>query len=185
MALFLDKSTMLNCVVDILGRAGQLDRARRFIEEMPIDPDAMLWRTLLSACRVHKNIEIVKEPDRSWIEVENSLHAFFVGDRLHLLASDIYKFLEHLNDKATEIGYKQDKEGFLHDTEQEQKDPTVYIHSEKLAVTFGLISLSPEIPIRVIKNLRVCNDCHTWMKFVSRIMDRPIVVGDSYRFHHV
>ncbi|MQM18185.1 hypothetical protein Taro_051170 [Colocasia esculenta] len=219
------------CAVDILGRAGQLDRARRFIEEMPIDPDAMLWRTLLSACRVHKNIEIgefaaehllqlephesatyvllsniyavarkwdcrdrmrqmmkdrgvKKEPGRSWIEVENSLHAFFVGDRLHPLANDIYKFLEHLNDKATESGYKQDKEGFLHDTEQEQKDPTVYIHSEKLAVTFGLISLSPEIPIRVIKNLRVCNDCHTWMKFVSRIMDRPIVVRDSYRFHH-
>uniref|UniRef100_A0A1D1ZF14 Pentatricopeptide repeat-containing protein At4g13650 n=1 Tax=Anthurium amnicola TaxID=1678845 RepID=A0A1D1ZF14_9ARAE len=219
------------CVVDILGRAGQLDRARGFIEEMPIDPDAMVWRTLLSACRVRKNIEIGefaarhllqlephdsatyvllsniyavtrrwdcrdrmrqmmkdrgvrKEPGRSWIEVKNSLHAFFVGDRLHPLSNDIYKFLDDLNEKATEVGYKQDRESFLHDIEQEQRDPTIYVHSEKLAVAFGLISLSPQIPIRVIKNLRVCNDCHTWMKFVSRIMGRAIIVRDAYRFHH-
>jgi pentatricopeptide repeat protein len=46
------------CVVDILGRAGQLDRARRFVEDMSITTDAMVWRTLLSACKVHKNIEI-------------------------------------------------------------------------------------------------------------------------------
>ncbi|KAK9290873.1 hypothetical protein L1049_009051 [Liquidambar formosana] len=68
--------------------------------------------------------------------------------------------------------------------EQEQKDPTVYIHSEKLAVSFGLISLSSTIPLRVIKNLRVCNDCHNWLKFVSRISNRAIVVRDAYRFHH-
>ncbi|XP_058105881.1 pentatricopeptide repeat-containing protein At4g13650 [Magnolia sinica] len=219
------------CVVDILGRAGLLDQARKFIEEMPIDPDAMVWRTLLSACRVHRKMEIgelaarhllelephdsatyvllsniyavarkwdrrdhmrqmmkdrgvKKEPGRSWIEVKNSFHAFFVGDRLHPLSDKIYESFEDLNKKVAEIGYVQDRYSLLHDIEQEQKDPTVYIHSEKLAVAFGLISLAPEIPIRVIKNLRVCNDCHNWMKLVSTTASRTIIVRDAYRFHH-
>ncbi|KAJ0974122.1 hypothetical protein J5N97_016087 [Dioscorea zingiberensis] len=219
------------CVVDILGRAGQLDHARGFIEEMPINPDAMVWRTLLSACTVHKNVEIgefaahhlleqephdsanyvllsnvyavarkwglrdhvrqimrdrgvKKEPGRSWIEVKNVVHAFFVGDQLHPLADAIYKFLEDLNKRAVAIGYKQEKYFLLNDMEQEQKDHTAYVHSEKLAVAFGHMSLSPEAPLRVIKNLRVCNDCHTWMKFISDVTGRVIILRDAYRFHH-
>ncbi|XP_051185232.1 pentatricopeptide repeat-containing protein At4g13650 [Lolium perenne] len=219
------------CVVDILGRAGQLDRARKFVEEMPISADAMVWRTLLSACRVHKNIEIGelaakcllelephdsasyvllsnayavtgkwahrdqirkvmkergvrKEPGRSWIEVKNLVHAFFVGDRLHPLADQIYKYLAELNDRLEKIGYKQENHSLFHEKEKEQKDPTVFVHSEKLAVVFGLMSLPPSMPLRVIKNLRVCNDCHTWMKFTSEVMEREIVLRDVYRFHH-
>ncbi|GAV72691.1 PPR domain-containing protein/PPR_2 domain-containing protein/PPR_3 domain-containing protein/DYW_deaminase domain-containing protein [Cephalotus follicularis] len=219
------------CVVDLLCRAGSLSRAREFIEKMTIEPDAMIWRTLLSACTVQKNLEIgefaahrllelepedsatyvllsnlyavagkwdrrdqtrqlmkdrgvKKEPGRSWIEVKNSIHAFFVGDRLHALADKIYEFLGNLNQRAFEIGYVQDPYSLWNDVEQEQKDPTVYIHSEKLAIAFGLLSLSSTIPIRVIKNLRVCNDCHNWIKFVSRVSNRAIIVRDAYRYHH-
>ncbi|XP_057951702.1 pentatricopeptide repeat-containing protein At4g13650 [Malania oleifera] len=219
------------CVVDILGRAGLLDWAREFIKEMPIEPDAMVWLSLLSACRVHKNMEIgefaarhllelepkdsaafvllsniyavagkwdcrdqtrqmmkdrgvKKEPGCSWIEVKNSVHAFFVGDQLHPLAKEIYEFLEDLNKQAAKVGYVQDRNSLWSDTEQEQKDPNMYIHSEKLAVAFGLLSLSHAMPVRVMKNLRVCNDCHNWIKFVSKISSRIIVVRDAYRFHH-
>ncbi|KAF6152027.1 hypothetical protein GIB67_010601 [Kingdonia uniflora] len=219
------------CVVDILGRAGLLKCAKEFIEKMPIEPDALIWRTLLSACTVHKNVEIgevaaqhllelepedsatyvllsniyavarkwgyrdhmrqmmkdrnvKKEPGRSWIEVDNLVHAFYVGDRLHALADKIYDFLKDLNDQLSKMGYVQDRYHLLNNIEQEQKDPTVYIHSEKLAVAFGLISLPSAIPIRVIKNLRVCSDCHNWMKFVSKVSNRSLVVRDVYRFHH-
>lgn len=219
------------CVVDLLGRAGRLSHARKFIEEMPIQPDAMVWRTLLSACRVHKNLEIgrfaashllelepedsatyvllsnmyavtgkwdwrdqtrqlmkergvKKEPGRSWIEVSNSIHAFFVGDRLHPYADKLYKFLEDLNKRAAEIGYVREQYYLLNSLEQDQKDSRVYIHSEKLAIAFGLLSLTNTIPIHVIKNLRICNDCHNWIKYVSKISNRAIVVRDAYRFHH-
>lgn len=229
--LLVPKPEHYACVVDLLGRAGLLERAREFIEKMPIDPDAMVWRTLLSACRVYKNLEIgefaahhllklepgdsatyvllsniyavakkwdsrdhmrqmmkdrgvKKEPGQSWIEVKNSIHAFFVGDRLHPLADKIYDFLENLNERAAKIGYVQERYSLWSEIEQEQKDPTVYIHSEKLAITFGLLSLSNTIPVRVIKNLRVCNDCHNWIKYVSKISNRTIVVRDAYRFHH-
>ncbi|KAE8661334.1 Pentatricopeptide repeat-containing protein [Hibiscus syriacus] len=40
-------------IVDILGRAGRLKDAYTFINKMPIEPDPVLWRTLLSACSVH------------------------------------------------------------------------------------------------------------------------------------
>ncbi|KAJ6763112.1 hypothetical protein OIU79_023786 [Salix purpurea] len=190
------------CVVDLISRAGFLIRARKFIEEMPIEPDAMIWRTLLSACTVHKNVEVgefaahhllelepedsatyvllsnmyavagkwdcrdqtrqmmrnrgvKKEPGCSWIEVKNSVHAFYVGDRLHTLADKIYEFLAELNKQAAEIGYVQDRYSLLNDIEQEQKDPTIYIHSEKLAITFGLLSLPDTVPIHVMKNLRI------------------------------
>ncbi|CAK7341393.1 unnamed protein product [Dovyalis caffra] len=219
------------CVVDLLSRAGFLIRARKFVEEMPIEPDAMIWRTLLSACTFHKNVEVgefaarhlmelepedsatyvllsnmyavagkwdcrdqtrqmmkdrgvKKEPGRSWIEVKNSVHAFYVGDRLHPLADKIYEFLSELNKRAAEIGYVQDRYSLLNEVEQEQKDPTVCIHSEKLAITFGLLSLSDSVPIHVMKNLRVCKDCHSWIKFVSKISNRAIVVRDASRFHH-
>ncbi|XP_017976033.1 PREDICTED: pentatricopeptide repeat-containing protein At4g13650 [Theobroma cacao] len=219
------------CVVDLLGRAGLLCRARKFVEDMPIEPDAIIWRTLLSACAVHKNVDIgefaahhllklepqdsasyvllsnlyavskkwdsrdqtrqmmkergvKKEPAQSWIEVKNSIHAFFVGDRLHPLAEKIYEHLEDLNKRAAEIGYVQDRYSRFSDVEQGQKDPTVHIHSEKLAIAFGLLSLPSAIPVRVIKNLRVCNDCHNWIKFVSKISNQLIIVRDAYRFHH-
>ncbi|XP_030506963.2 pentatricopeptide repeat-containing protein At4g13650 [Cannabis sativa] len=220
------------CVVDLLSRAGLLNEAKVFIEKMPIKPDAIVWRTLLSSCTVHKNAEIgeyaahhllelepedsatyvllsnlyaiakkwdfrdqtrrlmrekgvKKEPGRSWIEINNSFHAFFVGDRLHPLADKIYDFLAHLNTRAAEFGYVQDCYYLLNEVEQEQRDPTTYIHSEKLAISFGLLSsTNSRRPIHVIKNLRVCNDCHNWIKYVSRFSNRAIIVRDAYRFHH-
>ncbi|KAG9443614.1 hypothetical protein H6P81_014954 [Aristolochia fimbriata] len=182
------------CVVDVLGRSGLLDRAKGFIEQMPMDPDGMVWRTLLSACTVHKNMEIgeiaashllelepqdsasyvllsniyalsrkwvhrdqvrqmmkdrgvKKEPGRSWIEINNSVHAFFVGDKLHPLADKIYEKLEDMTQRIAEIGYVQDRYSLLNDDEQEEKDPSVFVHSEKLAISFALISLSAEIPL--------------------------------------
>ncbi|XP_028759592.1 pentatricopeptide repeat-containing protein At4g13650 isoform X2 [Neltuma alba] len=219
------------CVVDLLGRARLLSRAKRFIETMPIQPDAMIWRTLLSACTIHKNIDIgefaarhllelapedsatyvllsnmyaitgkwgcrdrarqmmkdrgvKKEPGRSWIEVNNSIHAFFAGDQLHPLVDKIYARLRDLDERAADNGYEPQRNSLLSDAEREQKDPTQIIHSEKLAIAFGLLCLSSSSPVRVFKNLRVCGDCHNWIKHVSKISDRVIIVRDAYRFHH-
>lgn len=225
------KSEHYVCVVDLLGRASLLDRAMEFIEEMPIPADAMIWRTLLSACVIHKNMEIgeraahhllelepedsatyvllsniyavskkwgrrdwsrklmkdrgvKKEPGRSWIEVKNAVHAFYAGDKLHPLTNQIYEYIGCLNSRTSEIGYVQDSFSLLNESEQGQKDPTVYVHSEKLAIAFGLLHLDNNIPIRVMKNLRVCNDCHNWIKYVSKISNRSIIVRDAHRFHH-
>ncbi|EXB40433.1 hypothetical protein L484_013736 [Morus notabilis] len=46
------------CIIDLLGRAGKLDEAVRLIHEMECEPDVITWRTLLGACRVHKNVDL-------------------------------------------------------------------------------------------------------------------------------
>ncbi|XP_019433240.1 PREDICTED: putative pentatricopeptide repeat-containing protein At3g15130 [Lupinus angustifolius] len=48
------------CVVDLLGRIGRLDEAVEFINRMPIEPNEMIWQTLLGACRIHGNAELGK-----------------------------------------------------------------------------------------------------------------------------
>ncbi|XP_075075090.1 pentatricopeptide repeat-containing protein At5g50990-like [Nicotiana tabacum] len=45
-------------MVDLLGRAGLLDEAYTMVKEMPIQPDAVIWRTFLSASRIHKSSEM-------------------------------------------------------------------------------------------------------------------------------
>ncbi|KAK1307213.1 Pentatricopeptide repeat-containing protein [Acorus calamus] len=67
--------------------------------------------------------------------------------------------------------------------EEEEKEKVLYKHSEKLAVVFGLLSTPKGATIRIMKNLRVCNDCHNVMKLISKIENRKIVVRDRNRFH--
>lgn len=46
------------CVVDMLGRAGHLEKAKCFIERMPIEPSVLVWQALLGACSMHGNSEV-------------------------------------------------------------------------------------------------------------------------------
>ncbi|KAK9071339.1 hypothetical protein SSX86_009907 [Deinandra increscens subsp. villosa] len=48
------------CMVSLLGRAGKLYEAKDFIEKLPIPPAGIIWRSLLSACRIAGNLEIGK-----------------------------------------------------------------------------------------------------------------------------
>jgi pentatricopeptide repeat protein len=46
------------CIVDLLGRAGQLEDAHEFIQKMPIEPDPAIWGALLNACKIHRQVEL-------------------------------------------------------------------------------------------------------------------------------
>ncbi|KAJ6413943.1 hypothetical protein OIU84_006698 [Salix udensis] len=71
----------------------------------------------------------------------------------------------------------------LHDIEEEEKEGSVSVHSEKLAVAFGIARLCKGRTIRIVKNLRICRDCHAVMKLISQIYKVEIVVRDRSRFH--
>ena len=71
----------------------------------------------------------------------------------------------------------------LMDVSEEEKEENLNCHSEKLALAYGLLKTSPGTDIRVSKNLRICHDCHCWIKRVSRVLGRVIIVRDRICFH--
>lgn len=60
------------CMVDILGRAGRLEEAKRFILSMPVKPTILVWETLLAACKVHGNHELGKLAAEKIMELQPS-----------------------------------------------------------------------------------------------------------------
>ncbi|KAG9456843.1 hypothetical protein H6P81_001351 [Aristolochia fimbriata] len=221
----------LGCMVDLLGRAGRVEEAAKFIDEMQLEADSVSWRTLLNACRVHRNVELAilaakkvveydpedigayvllsnlyaesrrwrdvervretmrnrgvrKDPGCSWIELENQIHVFTLGDKSHPLIDKIILNLNILLQRTAEVGYVPDTNFILHDLDGEQGDDSLRFHSEKLAVAFGLMKSPRGKPIRIMKNLRICGDCHSFMKHVSKIESCTIKIRDPVRFHH-
>lgn len=126
---------------------------------------------------------IQKPPGCSWIEVDGIVHEFLVGDKYHPLSEKIYAKLDELTKKMKVAGYVPTTDFVLFDIEEEEKEHFLGCHSEKLAIAFGLISTPPTAVIRVVKNLRVCGDCHMAIKLISSITSREITVRDNNRFH--
>lgn len=118
------------------------------------------------------------------IEVKHKVYKFVVGDWSNPQSDMIYRELERLIERIREVGYIPDTNFVLYDVEEEMKEKMLFAHSEKLAIVFGLLNSGPESTIRIVKNLRVCGDCHTATKFISAVTGREIVVRDAHRFHH-
>ena len=85
--------------------------------------------------------------------------------------------------RMREAGYRPDTSEALHGLDEEGKVEHLCWHSEKLAIAFGLLTSAPSEPITVLKNLRVCGDCHAASKALSRLTKRTIIVRDASRWH--
>ncbi|KAH0466970.1 hypothetical protein IEQ34_004208 [Dendrobium chrysotoxum] len=219
------------CMVKLFGRSGHFDEAMKLIKEIPLQPSVMVWRALLGACLIHKNVDlgkvcaekvleiepqdeltcvllsnlyaaagswdnvslirsymrnknVKKEPGISWIEKQGEIHSFTAGDISHPDKRVINAMLEWLNRKIRKAGYVPDFNVVLHDVGDELKKRLLWLHSERLALAFGLVSMPSGTPIRIIKNLRFCSDCHASFKLISKVVGRELIVRDMNRFHH-
>jgi len=83
------------CGVDLYGRAGCLDEAKALIEAMPFEPNAMVWKTLLGACRICGDIELASEVASLLLELEPEEHCTYV------LLSNMYGRLKRWDEKAS------------------------------------------------------------------------------------
>jgi hypothetical protein len=72
----------------------------------------------------------------------------------------------------------------LHDIDEESKEDALLAHSERLATAHGLLTTAARSPLRVVKNLRFCGDCHNAMKIISKLVGRQLIMRDAKRFHH-
>nr|GMD71313.1 pentatricopeptide repeat-containing protein At4g21065-like [Ipomoea batatas] len=221
------------CVVDMLTRAGRLKDAEEFIRKMPIEPDAVLWRTLIWGCKILGDVErskrlvrelellnmdsrdtgsyvllenvyaatgkweekaktrelmyqrgLMKPPACSRIEIDGVVHEFTAGDSRHDEATTVYEKLEEVEERLRGEGYNPIVSEVLLEIDDDEKASQLLHHSEKLAVSFGLVKSSPGSVIRIVKNLRSCEDCHSFMKLISKVYQRDIIVRDRIRFHH-
>ncbi|XP_011629220.2 putative pentatricopeptide repeat-containing protein At3g15930 [Amborella trichopoda] len=127
---------------------------------------------------------IKKEPGCSLIEINGVVHEFFAGDNTHPQSKKIYLKLEEMVVKSKPAGYIPDTSEVLLDIGEEERQSALLRHSEKLAIAFGLIGSKPKATIRIVKNLRMCGDCHSLAKFISKIYEREVIVRDKTRFHH-
>lgn len=142
------------------------------------------WDRSATFQQLRKDRGVKKQPGCSWISVDNAVHTFVVDDQAHPHIEEIRTELNRLVAAITEAGYVPDTRFALHDVEEEEKVGHLGYHSEKLAIAYGLLRTAPGTAIRIFKNLRVCGDCHTATKFISKVVEREIIVRDSNRFHH-
>ncbi|XP_042495086.1 pentatricopeptide repeat-containing protein At2g29760, chloroplastic-like [Macadamia integrifolia] len=95
------------CMIDLFGRAGRLKEAHAFILSMEIQPNAIVWRALLSACRLHSNVNLAETA----IENLFKLRSDHCGD--YVLLSNIYaskgkwNLVENIRRKMEEGGIRK------------------------------------------------------------------------------
>ncbi|KAI7726545.1 hypothetical protein M8C21_032096, partial [Ambrosia artemisiifolia] len=66
------------CVIDLLGRAGRLKEAQNIVKEMPFQPNAMVWKTLLGACRLCGDVELATRVGKLLLESQPYEHCTYV-----------------------------------------------------------------------------------------------------------
>lgn len=142
------------------------------------------WDHVATLRRLMREKGINKTPGCSFIDLGGTIHEFIAGDNSHRESKMIYAKLDEMRGELNRAGYKFDRGQVLLDMDEEEKESAVFHHSEKLAIAFGLIKSDLNSTIRITKNLRVCLDCHSATKLLSKIYAREIIVRDRCRFHH-
>ncbi|XP_057977393.1 pentatricopeptide repeat-containing protein At1g31920 [Malania oleifera] len=219
------------CMVELLGRAGKLKEAFELIKSMPMEPNDVVWRSLLGACKVHQELEIgelaakklfqlktqnagdylalsnIYARARRWedvamvrtemfqmgmiqtlgfsmVEVNRKVYKFVSQDKSHPQCQGVYEMLHQMEWQLKFEGYSPDTTQVLLDVDEDEKRWRLSGHSQKLAIAFALIHTSQGSPIRIVRNIGMCSDCHTYTKLISMIYQRTITVRDRNRFHH-
>ncbi|KAJ7953387.1 Pentatricopeptide repeat-containing protein family [Quillaja saponaria] len=120
----------------------------------------------------------------SLVEVKRKVYKFVSQDKSQPQWDSIYEMIHQMEWQLKFEGYLPDTSQVLLDVDEEEKRQRLKCHSQKLAIAFALINTSQGSPIRITRNLRMCNDCHTYTKFISLIYKREISVRDRNKFHH-
>ncbi|KAL5785735.1 hypothetical protein ACOSQ2_008127 [Xanthoceras sorbifolium] len=162
------------CMVDLLGRTGMLEEARKLIDEMPMSPNASVLGALVGACKIHRNIELGEQIEKKLIHLEpnNSCRRRDTSSANEML------------ERIRSAGYVPDTEEVAQYLDEEEKENPMYYHSEKLAKACGLLKTNSGEILPIIKNLCVCIDCHQAGKLISKVYDREIIIRDKNWFHN-
>lgn len=122
-----------------------------------------------------------KKPGSASIEVNKKVHTFVVGNNK---SDEITSTLKTLGLHMKDEGHMPNLDLILRPTSDVGKEEALCEHAEKLAIAFGLLNTPQGETLRVTKNLRMCNDCHSASKMISRVEKREIILRDECCVHH-
>ncbi|CAA2988060.1 pentatricopeptide repeat-containing At3g46790, chloroplastic [Olea europaea subsp. europaea] len=183
-------SCRIHCNVELAEKASkhlfelEPTNAGNYVLLGDIYAQAKMWEEVKRVKKLLEAKGLQKVSGCSWIEVKKKIYALKSMDELNPQIEQIHAFLLKLSTEMKEEGYVPETNVVLYDLNNEEKERIVLGHSEKLAVAFGLINCSKGETIRITKNLRLCEDCHSFTKFISKFANRDILVRDINRFHH-
>ncbi|RHN72429.1 putative tetratricopeptide-like helical domain, DYW domain-containing protein [Medicago truncatula] len=179
-------------LVEMIASIGHLDEALEFIEKMPMEPNVELDPSCLNekakaGLLLGENSDLIKKNEQNKLTInpkgQSRVHEFRNGDTSDPKSDKIYTLLRGLREQMKEDGYIAETRYALHDIDEEGKEDVLLAHSERLAVAKGLFSSPARSTIRVIKNFRICPDCHTALKIISKIVGRELII-QAKRCHH-
>ncbi|MCL7027806.1 hypothetical protein MKW94_030339 [Papaver nudicaule] len=187
-----------SCMINLLGRPGRMNEALDLINSLPEKPNYLIWSTLLSVARVNGDIERAETAAKRLSEIDPlETGPYIILSNMYASAGRWEKVAlmrSLMKDKKIrkapayswiEIDYKVHK--FVSDDRTHSQNEKIYRELHRLMKEIqkaGLSKPQDRVPIRILKNLRVCKDCHMFMKFVSKLLERCIILRDSNLFHH-
>ncbi|KAF9598750.1 hypothetical protein IFM89_031418 [Coptis chinensis] len=194
-----------SCVIDLLGRAGRLDQAEEFINKMPYEPNAFGWCSYLGACRTYGDKE------RGELAAEKLMALEPENSGTHVLLSNIYasagqwegvrSMRKMMRDgKVTKLpGYSWvDVVGIQYIRDHAfipwwdkkvvcREECQLFQHRcgmERASQAPSKLNFD-RVMNPIYHHWRACQemDCHSAIKFISKVVGRKIIVRDN-RFHH-
>nr|GMC55921.1 pentatricopeptide repeat-containing protein At5g50390, chloroplastic [Ipomoea batatas] len=121
-------------------------------------------------------------PACTWIEIQKQQVVFYSADKHHAQTKEIYENLDNLMLEISKHGYVANERTLLPDVDESEQKLLPY-HSERLAISFGLINTPSGSPLQLVQSHRICNDCHNAIKLIAMVTDREFVIKDDSRFH--
>ncbi|XP_078436208.1 pentatricopeptide repeat-containing protein At1g59720, chloroplastic/mitochondrial-like [Wolffia australiana] len=170
------------------------DVARKLLELEPTNAEnyvllsnlyaqSFQWEKVGRLRKTMKDRGVKAMPGLSCVEVGGRVHEFIAGGGSHPEMEGIRKMMKEIEERIRRAGHRPVTAMVMHDVGEEEKEMALCEHSERLAIAFGMMKMAPPVIIRVVKNLRVCADCHEVTKIISREFEQEIVVRDRVRFH--
>ncbi|KAI0503477.1 hypothetical protein KFK09_014411 [Dendrobium nobile] len=159
--------------------------AGRYVMLANLYANAGRWKEAMAVRREMEERGMKKEAGCSLIEWNGIVEEFVAGDWSHQQSKRIHEMIGEMERRLEMVGYVKDISQMLIDMDgEEEKGVAISYHSEKIAIAFAILNIGEAITIRIVKNLRVCKDCHNYTKLVSKVYQREIIVRDRNRFHH-
>ncbi len=127
-----------------------------------------------------------KQLGHTRIEVNNEVHTFVLHDQDHPQMIEIHAKLQRLSRIIHDVGFVPCTKFVLNDVKEEEKVFFFFVSPQR--ATGYCIWAHQHIfctPHQIRKNLRVCEDCQTSTKLISKVVGKAITMRDVDQIHRI